>query len=80
MTAATSAAPQPPRRDRSKPMALHAWTTSPTIAWFTGEPIRTLCGLEGKPMRPGKQRSGVETGRREPYPCPDCFALGAAQR
>jgi len=44
-----------------------AWTTAPTIAWFTGEPIRTLCGLEGKPMRPGKQRSGVETGRREPY-------------
>jgi len=25
-------------------------------------------------MRPGKQRWGVETGRREPYPCPACRA------
>jgi len=80
MSTATSAAPQPPRRDRRKPMALHAWTTAPTIAWFTGEPIRTLCGLEGKPMRPGKQRFGVETGRREPYDCPSCREAGAAWR
>ena len=69
----------PPRRQKGKPVLLHRVRRPDCeAAWFTGGDVRTACGLEAKPMRPGTYRWATETGRAIPEDCPECYPVETA--